>query len=99
MRLTLRQLQTPPPHPPVTMVRCMGLYNPQNPVRPSVRPSVRPPSAPPSYYPIGWVCVTLQPPNGVDGVFRVVGAHTPNRVEGGCRQLPGGQPHQFGYSF
>ena len=23
----------PPPHPPVTMVRCMVPYNPQNPVK------------------------------------------------------------------
>ena len=50
MRLTPRQLQTPHPHPPVKMVRCMGPYNAQNPVRPSavrpsaVRPSVRRPS-------------------------------------------------------
>ena len=28
MRLTPRQLPTTPPHPPVTMVRCMGPYNP-----------------------------------------------------------------------
>ena len=68
MRSTSRQLHTTAPHPPVTMVRCMGLYNPQNPVRssavrpPSVRPPpVRPPSVRPSYYyPNGWVCVTLQ---------------------------------------
>ena len=41
MRLTPCQLQTTTPKPPVTMVRCMGPYNAQNPVRPSAaRPSV-----------------------------------------------------------
>ena len=33
MRLTPGQLQTPP-HPPVTMVRCPGPYNPSNPLKP-----------------------------------------------------------------
>ena len=83
MRLTPRQLQTTAPHPLVTMVRCMGPYNPQNPVRPSVRPSVRrpsarPPSVRPSYYYPNWgVCVTPQPPK------------TPSNSEGGWLFLGG----------
>ena len=51
MRLTPRQLQTITPHPLVTTVRCMGPYNPQNPVCPSaVRPSAVRPSVRPYYY-------------------------------------------------
>ena len=34
MRLTPRQLQTTPPHPPVTMVRCPGPYNLPKPPKP-----------------------------------------------------------------
>ena len=34
MRLTPRQLRTATPHPPVTMVRCPGPYNPPNPLKP-----------------------------------------------------------------
>ena len=33
MRLTPRQLQTTAPHPLVTMDRCLGPYNPQNPIK------------------------------------------------------------------
>ena len=34
MRLTPRQLQTTAPHSTVTMDRCLGSYNPPNPLKP-----------------------------------------------------------------